>query len=231
MLPDTVLSFDTDFVILTPGLVRSIGSQAQFSLHSSILSATSGIIQFLPAVSSINWTGVGSSQISIYFGCEDIATVLLPSLRVISSFGGGALDSGSYIDYGVVSFRPDSSLSSSVTFQVLNAGSGPLSFSTTPYLTGDSSSFLISSSTFFPPVLLPGQAGHITVLFAPTADISASAELNILSNDPATNAFVIHLRGKSVNVHCSVPIVSKSSVAMTGNSIALTGCFDTSLPP
>ena len=174
---------------------------------------------------------MGSSQISVYFGCEDIATVLLPSMRVISSLGGGALDSGSYIDYGVVSFRPNSSLSISVTFQVLNAGSGPLSFSTTPYLTGDSSSFLISSSTLFPPVLLPGQAGYFTVLFAPTADISASAELNILSNDPATTGFVIHLRGKSGNVHCSVPIVSKSSVTMTGDSIALTGCFNTSLPP
>jgi hypothetical protein len=85
--------------------------------------------------------------------------------------------------------QPQSTVSNPQSVTVTNTGNGPLAITGLSFAGGDSSDFLVGSSTCGGAVA-PGSNCQLTVRFAPQAQGARTATLQIASNDPTGSASV-----------------------------------------
>jgi len=142
-----------------------------------------------PATSSIRARGRTSG--GEYNGSSGIVeqNVNVSDIAVLDSAGSDLADGGSTINFGPVVFGSTGSRQ----FTIRNAGTGNLTGLAVSLAGGNPGDFTAGAPGA--PTLVPGASTTFTAGFSPTAAGTRTATLQVASNDPDENPFVINLTG------------------------------------
>ncbi|WP_395739382.1 choice-of-anchor D domain-containing protein [Prosthecobacter sp.] len=159
---------------------------------------------------------------SAYHTLSVVATPLTPQIGVQQPVGTSLASGSSTVDFGA---SPTGTGTSQV-FTLLNSGAAPLNISAVTINGTNAADFAVTTAPAS--AIAAGGSSTMTVTFTPSATLTRTAVLHIVSNDPATGSFDINLTGygalalaATYNSAATVPLTAASFLA-TGSTVSFT---------